>query len=334
MAESNTPYKSIAVVGAGAWGTALAATAALAGREVILYAREPEVVNAIRATGENTPFLPGVKLPQGLSPTNVIQDCARAEAILLVSPAQHCRATLVQLRAFMPRGTPIAICAKGIEKNTGKLMTEVMAETFPEAEAALLSGPSFARDVVRGLPTAVTIAALEPVAQRLQETLRHAMFRPYATTDLVGVALGGAAKNVYAIACGMVEGRGLGESARAALLARSFAEMVRLGSALGAKPETMSGLSGLGDLTLTAMSTGSRNYSFGFALGEGKTLSQLLGEGRPLAEGAYTAAPLIERARREGVDVPVAEAVADVLTERAALDEVVLRLMTRPLRAE
>jgi glycerol-3-phosphate dehydrogenase (NAD(P)+) len=334
MADPVTPYRSIAVVGAGAWGTALAATAALAGREVILYAREPEVVDAIRATGENTPFLPGVKLPGGLSPTNTIEDCGRAQAMLLVSPAQHTRATLAQLRAFTPPGTPIAICAKGIEKNSGKLLTEVIAETFPEAEAALLSGPSFARDVVRGLPTAVTIAAREPVAQRLQETLRHAMFRPYASTDLIGVALGGAAKNVYAIACGMVEGRGLGESARAALLARSFAEMVRLGAAVGARPETMAGLAGLGDLTLTAMSTSSRNYALGFALGEGKTLAQLLGEGRPLAEGAYTAAPLIARAAREGVEVPIAEAVADVLTEKAALDAVVLRLMTRPLRAE
>lgn len=328
------PYNTIAVVGAGAWGTALAATAALASRDVILYAREPEVVAAIRTSGENTPFLPGVKLPRDLRPTNAITDCARAEAMLLVTPAQHCRATLAQLREFTPPKTPIAICAKGIEKNTGKLMNEVIAEAFPEAEPALLSGPSFARDVVRGLPTAVTIAAHGPVAPRLQETLRHAMFRPYASTDLIGVALGGAAKNVYAIACGMVEGRGLGESARAALLARSFAEMVRLGTALGAKPETMGGLSGLGDLALTAMSAGSRNYALGFALGEGKTLSQLLGEGRPLAEGAYTAEPLIERARRDRVDVPIAEAVADVLTGSVALDEVVLRLMTRPSRAE
>jgi glycerol-3-phosphate dehydrogenase (NAD(P)+) len=291
-------------------------------------------VDAIKATGENAPFLPGVKLPDGIVPTNAITDCARAEAMLLVSPAQHTRATLAQLRVFTPRGTPIAICAKGIEKNTGKLMTEVMAETFAEAEPALLSGPSFARDVVRGLPTAVTIAAREPIALRLQETLRHAMFRPYASADLIGVALCGAAKNVYAIACGMVEGRGLGESARAALLARAFAEMARLGTALGAKPETMGGLSGLGDLALTAMSAGSRNYALGFALGEGKTLSQLLGEGRPLAEGAYTAAPLIERAKREGAEVPIAEAVADVLSEKAALDQIVLRLMTRPLRAE
>lgn len=328
------PYNTIAIVGAGAWGTALAATAALAGREVVLYAREPEVVDAIRLRDENTPFLPGVKLPQSLMATNTIEDCARAGAILLASPAQHCRTTLARLREFTPSGTPVAICAKGVETNSGKLMTEVMAEAFPEAEPALLSGPSFARDVVRGLPTAVTIAAREPVAQRLQESLRHAMFRPYASDDLVGVAIGGAAKNVYAIACGMVEGRGLGESARAALLARSFAEMVRLGTALGAKPETMGGLSGLGDLALTAMSTGSRNYALGFALGEGKTLPQLLGDGRPLAEGAYTAAPLIERARREGVEVPIAEAVADVLTEKVALDEVVLRLMMRPTRAE
>lgn len=334
MSGMSSPYRSIAVVGAGAWGTALAATAALAGRDVFLYAREQDVVRTIRASGENTMFLPGLHLPDGLIATNNITDCGRAEAILLVAPAQHVRATLAQLRECVAPGTPIVICAKGIEKSTGKLLTEVMAETFPEAEAALLSGPSFARDVVRGLPTAVTIAAREPVAQRLQESLSHAMFRPYASTDVVGVALGGAAKNVYAIACGVVEGRGLGESARAALLARSFAEMMRLGIAMGARPETLAGLSGLGDLALTAMSTSSRNYALGFALGEGKTLAQALGEGRPLAEGAYTAAPLIERAAREGVEVPVAEAVADVLNGSAALDEVVLRLMTRPLRAE
>jgi glycerol-3-phosphate dehydrogenase (NAD(P)+) len=257
-----------------------------------------------------------------------------AEAILLVVPAQHTRATLIELRACVAARTPIAICAKGIEQKTGKLLNEVIGEAFPEAEPALLSGPSFAGDVVRGMPTAVTIAAREPIAQRLQASLGHAMFRPYASTDLVGVALGGAAKNVYAIACGMVEGRGLGESARAALLARSFAEIVRLGAALGARPETLMGLSGLGDLTLTATSASSRNYALGFALGEGKTLASLIGGGRPLAEGAYTAAPLIERAAREHVEVPVAEAVADILNEKAELDDVVLRLMTRPLRAE
>jgi glycerol-3-phosphate dehydrogenase (NAD(P)+) len=334
LAHAVTPYRTLAVVGGGAWGTALAATAALAGREVILYAREPEVVAAILGSHENTLFLPGVRLPEELVATNRLEDCQTAEAILLVTPAQHVRATLAQLRGFVAHGTPIAICAKGIERNTGKLLTEVMAESFAEAEAALLSGPSFARDVVRGLPTAVTIAAREPVAQRLQASLSHAMFRPYASNDLVGVALGGAVKNVYAIACGMVEGRGLGESARAALLARSFAEMVRLGTALGAQPETMAGLSGLGDLALTAMSPSSRNYALGFALGEGKTLAQVLGEGRPLAEGAYTAAPLIARAIREGVDVPVAGAVTAILDGNATLDEVVLRLMTRPLRAE
>jgi glycerol-3-phosphate dehydrogenase (NAD(P)+) len=312
----------------------LAATAALAGRDVLLYAREPEVVASIAAHGENTLFLPGVQLPQKLSPTSNLHDCEGAEAILLVAAAQHVRAVLTELRAIAAKGTPVAICAKGIEQKTGKLLNEIIAEVFPEAEPALLSGPSFARDVVRGLPTAVTIAAREPIAQRLQASLGHAMFRPYASTDLVGVALGGAVKNVYAIGCGVVEGFGLGESARAALLARSFAEMTRLGAAMGARPETMAGLSGLGDLALTAMSKSSRNYALGFALGEGKTLEQILGAGKPLAEGAYTAAPLIERAKREGVNVPVAEAVADVLTGQAVLDQVVLKLMTRPLRAE
>jgi glycerol-3-phosphate dehydrogenase (NAD(P)+) len=332
--QSAKPFQTIAVVGAGAWGTALAVTAAQAGRQVVLYAREPEVVQAIQTTRENTPFLPGIRLPEQITPTGQLSDCACAEAILLVVPAQHVRATLSQLRGIVAKGTPILICAKGIEQKTGKLLTEVIAEAFPETEAGLLSGPSFARDVVRGLPTAVTIAARAPVAERLQASLGHSMFRPYTSTDLVGVALGGAAKNVYAIACGMVEGRGLGESARAALLARSFAELQRLGGALGAQPETLAGLSGLGDLTLTAMSKSSRNYSLGFALGEGKTLAQVLGNGRPLAEGAYTAAPLVERAAREGVEVPVAEAVADVLNGKLSLDNVVDRLMARPLRTE
>jgi glycerol-3-phosphate dehydrogenase (NAD(P)+) len=321
-------------VGAGAWGTALAATAAQAGRNVVLYAREAEVVASIKTAGENALFLPGVRLPAGVAATQQLSDCAAADAILLAAPAQHVRETLAQLRSHVASRTPIAICAKGIERNTGKLLNEVVAEAFAQAEPALLSGPSFARDVVRGLPTAVTIAAREPVAAQLQASLSHAMFRPYTSTDLAGVALGGAAKNVYAIACGVVEGGGLGESARAALLARSFAELSRLGAALGARPETLAGLSGLGDLVLTATSTSSRNYAFGFALGQGKTPAQLLGRGQPLAEGAYSAAPLIARAAREGVDVPVAQAVADILNGTIGLDEVVRRLMTRPLRTE
>jgi glycerol-3-phosphate dehydrogenase (NAD(P)+) len=333
-ATSALPFDKVAVIGAGAWGTALAATTALAGRDVILHAREPEVVAAIRATGKNSVFLPGFKLPAGITATNDFAACSGAEAVLLVVPAQHVRATLTALKAHLTKGTPIAICAKGIEQKTGQLLNEVIAEAFPDAEPALLSGPSFARDVVQGMPTAVTVAARAEVAERLQVTLSHAMFRPYASTDLIGVALGGAAKNVYAIACGMVEGRGLGESARAALLARSFAELTRLGEAMGARGETLAGLSGLGDLTLTATSKGSRNYALGFALGEGQKIPDLIGAGRPLAEGAYTAGPLIERATREHVEVPIAQAVADLLNDRAAFGEVVLRLMTRPPRAE
>jgi glycerol-3-phosphate dehydrogenase (NAD(P)+) len=275
-----------------------------------------------------------VPLPANIKPTGSIAACKDSDAILLVSPAQHVRTTLSDMRAHIRPGTPIAICAKGVEKNSGKFLTEVIEEAFPDAEPALLSGPSFARDVARGLPTAVTIAAREPFGSRLQATMFHAGFRPYATTDLIGVALGGAAKNVYAIACGMVEGMGLGESARAALLARSFAELMRLGLKLGAKAETLAGLSGLGDLTLTAMSTSSRNYSLGLALGQGSSLEEMLGSGKPLAEGAYTAEPLIERAHREGLEMPIAEAVAELLTGKVAIEAVVLRLMTRPLKSE
>jgi glycerol-3-phosphate dehydrogenase (NAD(P)+) len=334
MANAPQPYRSIAVVGGGAWGTALAATAALAGRAVTLYAREPEVVQAIRDFSENKLYLPGYRLPDAITATSILSDCVAAEVILLVVPTQHTRETLVSLREHIVRGTPVVVCAKGVERKTGQLLNEVMEAVLPEAEHALLSGPSFARDVVQGLPTAVTVAARGPIAERLQISLNHAMFRTYASTDLVGVALGGAAKNVYAIASGMVDGRGLGESARAAVIARSFAEMVRLGEAIGARAETLTGLSGLGDLTLTATSKGSRNYELGLALGQGRKFAELIGSGHPLAEGVYTAAPLIERAARERVEVPIAQAVADLLADRASFEDVVVRLMTRPPKAE
>jgi glycerol-3-phosphate dehydrogenase (NAD(P)+) len=327
------PYSRIAVLGAGAWGTALALTALAAGRQTALWARVDEVLESIRHTRRN-PFLPGVDLPENLNVTGMLNEAAGAEALLVAVPAQVLAAFLTRLAPMLAPGAPVVICAKGIEKDSGKLMHEVAAEAVPGVSIAMLSGPSFARDVARGLPTAVTIAAGEDVAARLQVSLSMPVFRPYASDDVTGVALGGAAKNVYAIACGVVEGLGLGENARAALLARSFAELARLGEALGARRETLEGLSGLGDLVLTATSTSSRNFSFGVELGRGKTPVDLDTPGHPLAEGVATAPALVKRARQMGVELPIGEAMADLISGALPLGEAVMRLMSRRLKAE
>ena len=329
------PYSRISIVGGGAWGTALGSVAAFGGREVRLWAREAEVAASINARHVNELFLPGIALPTSLKAVFSLGEAADAEAILLAAPAQHLRATLEQLRGLLRPKTPIVLCAKGIEAATGKLVTEILAETVEEAEIAILSGPSFAKDAARGLPTLVAIGAREEIALRLQASLGAAPnFRPYVTDDIAGVALGGAAKNVYAIACGMVEGARMGESARAGLLARSFAELLRLGSAMDVRSETLMGLSGLGDLVLTATSMSSRNFALGAALGSGKTLGELLAPGKPLAEGAATAPALVARGKRHGIELPVAEAVADVLAERIDLKAAGERLLSRPLKTE
>ena len=320
-------FSHIGVLGAGAWGTALALAAHAAGRQTTLWVREDDVLAALQSGKENR-FLPGVTLPKDLAVTGDLAQAAKADALLLVVPAQVLHAFAATLKPHLREGQPLVICAKGIEKGSGKLVTEVAAEALPGAALAILSGPSFARDVARGLPTAVTIAAKDDLAARLQAALGSASFRPYASDDLTGVALGGAAKNVYAIACGVVEGMGLGENARAALLARSFAELARLGEALGAKRETLMGLSGLGDLILTATSKSSRNFSFGAALGAGEK------PGAALAEGVDTAPALVARARSENIEMPIAEAMADLLSGALPLGEAMLRLMSRKLKAE
>ena len=338
MAEkpaSSKAYKTIGVVGAGAWGTSLALTVLRAGRAVSLWAREKEVIESISRTRENAAFLPGIALPQALTVTGELAQAVKdADALLIAAPAQYLRATLIDVAACAPKHVPLVVCAKGIERGTGKLVTEVLREAAPEFEPAVLSGPSFAEDAARGLPTAVTIAARFDIAERLQASLSHSTFRPYATDDLIGVALGGAAKNVYAIACGIVEGMGLGESARAALLARSFAELARLGSALGARTETLMGLSGLGDLVLTSTSPHSRNFRFGREVGRGRPIRELCSPGQPLAEGVETAPALVVRARAEKIELPVADTVAGVLGGSMGLDTSVARLMTRPLKPE
>ncbi len=331
--SKTVPYGHIGVIGAGAWGTALALVAAQAGRQVTLWARESEVVESIRHHGQNAQFLPGVPLPPAIRATCDLAEAANAEALLLSVPAQHLRGSLRALGARVLTSTPIVLCAKGIERASGKLLNEVLSESGAEFPA-ILSGPSFARDVARHLPTAVTIAAREPVSHRLQATLAHSTFRPYASDDLVGVALGGAAKNVYAIGCGIVAGLGLGESARAGLLARSFAELCRLGRSLHARDETLMGLSGLGDLVLTATSETSRNFSFGLALGKGETIAALAAPGRPLAEGVETAPALVIRGQQQGVELPVAETIADILAGALAPDAAIPHLMLRPHRSE
>ncbi len=330
---NTSPIEHIAVLGAGAWGSALALAALAAGRQTTLWVREADVLASIQRGGENR-FLPGVALPKELRATGDLAQAAKADALLLVVPAQVLHGFAQGLAAHLRPQTPLVICAKGIEKASGKLVNETLCEAVPDCAPAILSGPSFARDVARGLPTAVTIAAEPGLAARLQTSLSSLAFRPYASDDVVGVALGGAAKNVYAIACGVVEGLGLGENARAALLARSFAELSRLGEAIGARRETLMGLSGLGDLVLTATSKSSRNFSFGAELGGGKSVADLSAPGKPLAEGVDTAPALVKRARALGVELPIAEAMADLLSGTLPLGEAVMRLMSRKLKAE
>jgi len=320
----------IAVVGAGAWGSALANAAARAGRSVTLIAREG--VEALQARRES-PRLPGVRLDERVTVTGAIGAAAEADAVLLAVPAQALREAARALASVIWPGTPVIACAKGIERGTRKFMTEVIAESVPAAIPAILSGPSFAADVARGLPTAVTLAAHERrSAEALARALGSASFRPYHATDVRGVEIGGAAKNVLAIAAGIVAGRGLGPSAAAALTTRGFAELMRFGRAFGARAETLTGLSGLGDLILTCSSPQSRNFSFGVAIGQGERPDEAAGD--KLAEGAFTAAVLVDMALEKGIDVPVAAAVAAVLDRKISVDAAIEALLTRPLRAE
>jgi glycerol-3-phosphate dehydrogenase (NAD(P)+) len=328
-------FDSVGVVGAGAWGTALAQTVCRAGRGTLMWAREPDVVAEIAASGTNATFLPGVALDPGLQATGDLATVAARDIVLMVAPAQHVRAMGSALAPHLAPGKPVVICAKGLEQTTGKPLVEVLAEALPQALPAVLSGPSFAADVARGLPTALTLAcADDALGARLAETLGSRPFRIYRSTDLVGVQLGGAVKNVLAIAAGIVEGRQLGASAHAALVARGFAEMRRLGEALGARPETLMGLSGLGDLLLTCGSPQSRNMSLGRALGQGQDLSAILAGRRSVAEGVYTAAAVVKVAAVKGIDMPIAQAVHGIVEGRQTIDAAIEGLLSRPLRPE
>jgi glycerol-3-phosphate dehydrogenase (NAD(P)+) len=327
--------KTVGVIGAGAWGTALALVSARAGLEVMLWAREPEVLESIRGHRENALFLPGVRLDDGLEVTNRIEDLANADMILAVPPAQHVRATLTAFAPHARPGLPVVLCAKGVEQRSLKLMTEVLAEVIPEAAPAVLSGPSFAGEVARGMPTAVTLACGDDAcADRLARALATPLFRPYLSTDLIGAEAGGAVKNVLAIACGVVEGKGLGRSAHAALITRGFAELTRLAVALGGQAETVAGLCGLGDLVLTCSSPQSRNMSVGLALGRGETLQHALSGKLSVAEGVASAPAVRQLADRLGVETPICEAVAAVLADEMDIDTAIGGLLSRPLRAE
>jgi glycerol-3-phosphate dehydrogenase (NAD(P)+) len=323
-----TSIDHIAVLGGGAWGTALAQTCARAGRAVTLWEFDAANAEHLVAKRESR-FLPGVRLEQAIAVTRDLAAAARADAILLVVPAQAMRTVCTALAPLLGGPTPLIACAKGIERGTHKFMTEVIGECAPGATPAILSGPSFAADVARGLPTAVTLAANDgALARALAQAIGSVSFRPYHSTDVRGVEIGGAAKNVLAIAAGIVTGRGLGASALAALTTRGFAELVRFARAFGAKTETMMGLSGLGDLILTCSSAQSRNFSFGVALGENQK------PGDKLAEGAFTAPVLLEMAAAKNIDMPISQAVAAVLAGKLSVDAAIESLLTRPIKAE
>jgi glycerol-3-phosphate dehydrogenase (NAD(P)+) len=319
------PIERIAVVGAGAWGTALALVAERAGSSVVLWGRS---VDGLIKSRENAAYLPGIRLPDAIEITDRIERVLDAGAILLAVPTQTVRSVAAQLSAIRD-DTPVVLCAKGLERGTGLRPTEVLERVLPPAVPAVLSGPSFAIDVARGLPTAVTIAASEPrLAMALCNALGSSSFRPYAETDLVGVEIGGAFKNVLAIAAGIVAGRRLGASASAALVARGFAELRRIGAAMGARPETLMGLSGLGDLVLTCSSEQSRNFAYGRALGLG------IAPADRLAEGAATAPVARDLARRHGVEMPITEAIASIIEGEIDIDDAIGMLMSRPFKRE
>src|SRR4051812_7998176 len=321
----------IGVVGGGAWGTALACLARRAGRRGSLWSRDPAISKAIATERANPVYLPGIALDAGIEAAAGLEALASCDVLLLVCPAQAVR----ELAHRLPGDSPVVICAKGIEVSTGLLMPEVLEEVQPARRIALLSGPSFAEEAVQGLPTAVSIATWEPtLGQSLAASLAAGAFRPYWTHDVLGVALGGAIKNVLAIAAGIVEGRGLGYNAAAALATRGFAEMARLGLAMGAELETLTGLSGLGDLVLTCHGPLSRNRALGLALGKGTSLADYMQGRRQVVEGAATAPAVLARAKRQGIEMPICTAVDAILHKGADLDQTIRGLLARPLRRE
>ena len=326
----------IAILGAGAWGTALALAARRAGREVTLWARSEAVAGTIAEKQRNPSYLPGIELDAKIAATHGLDTAVTgADAILLVCPAQNLRALCGRLAELEASTAPLVICAKGIEQQTGALPGTVVAETLPGRPIAVLSGPSFAGEVARNLPTAITLACEDDeIGAALVAALGSKAFRPYLSGDVIGAQVGGALKNVIAIACGISMGMRLGDNARAALITRGLAEIARLNAALGGKPATMQGLSGLGDLMLTCSSMSSRNYSLGFALGEDMSLAEILGSRKSVSEGIYTASAVVELAQRHGIEMPIAEAVDRVLRDQSEIEQAIEGLLARPFKSE
>ena len=325
----------ISVVGAGAWGTALAITAHRAGRDVLIWARDKSLATRLNTQHENTDYLPGVRLDAAIRASANMSEAAAADVLLLAVPAQHLRSIAGELAAVLPRHRPLVICAKGIERGSGALMSQVLADTLPGRPVAVLSGPTFAGEVARGLPAAVTLATVDAaLGIALSDALGSRTFRPYLSDDPLGAQIGGAVKNVIAIACGIVAGRNLGANAGAALITRGLAEIARLGQALGGRRDTLMGLSGLGDLTLTCTNTQSRNFALGQALGSGQTLDQALAGRRTVAEGAHSAAAVVELAAKHKIEVPISAGIAAILDHDASIDETIAALLARPFAAE
>ncbi len=328
-------FDSVGVIGGGAWGTALAQTMALAGRDVCLWAYEPDTIREINEHHLNRVFLPGVTLEPRIKATGKLSEAAMADVVLLVPPAQHLRRIAGELREYLPEGRAVVVCAKGIEKTTGKLMGEVVHEALRQVLLAVLSGPSFAADVARGLPAAVTLACRdEEKGRALAQGLGYRNLRIYWSSDTVGVELGGAVKNVLAIAAGIVDGKELGASAHAALVTRGFAELRRFGEALGARSETLMGLSGIGDLILTCSSPQSRNMSLGRALGQGRSIGQVLGERHAVTEGVFTAEAVNRIAKEKGIELPICSAVHAIVEGELSVDAAIEALLSRPQRSE
>jgi glycerol-3-phosphate dehydrogenase (NAD(P)+) len=328
-------FKHIGIIGGGAWGTALGAVAARNASKVTLWAREADVIGGINSAHQNPIFLPDVTLDPKIHATGDMAEVALADALLLVAPAQHLRPVAGDLASHVRTGTVVAICAKGFEQQSQSLLTDVLADVLPDVIPAVLSGPTFAREVALGQPTAVTLACADSdAAKSLAGALGGMTFRPYVSDDLIGAQIGGAVKNVLAIACGIVAGRGLGDNARAALVTRGLAEIMRFGIAFGANPNTLMGLSGLGDLVLTCTSPQSRNMSLGLALAKGASAKEYLSERQSVAEGAYTASALREMATAKNIEMPIAFAVDQILNHDAPIEDEIEGLLSRPFRSE
>ncbi len=328
-------FQTFGVIGGGAWGTALAQALAAAGRDVTIWAFEKDCVDAINSKNENTLYLPGVKINAAIKATSDFAEFSGVDAVLAVPPAQHMRGTLKAFARYAKDNLPIVLCSKGIEHNSLKFMAGVLKDEIPTARAAVLAGPSFAIDVANGLPAAVTLACEDAgLGEALSNAIASPAFRPYLVTDIIGAEVGGAVKNVLAIACGLVLGKEMGKSAHAAVIARGFREMTRLGEALGAQGETLTGLCGLGDLVLTCSSELSRNMSCGLALGQGKSLDEIMGARSAVTEGVGTAPALKTLAADLGVDMPICVAMADILSGDIDVDKAVSRLLSRDLKSE